>query len=59
MGIEPTYLAWKASILPLNYTRTRRAAVINEMLRSFPGFHSRNRKIGLISSPMDAFYSNV
>ena len=21
MGIEPTYLAWKASILPLNYTR--------------------------------------
>lgn len=20
MGIEPTYLAWKASILPLNYT---------------------------------------
>ena len=23
MGIEPTYLAWKASVLPLNYTRTR------------------------------------
>ena len=22
MGIEPTYLAWKASVLPLNYTRT-------------------------------------
>ena len=21
MGIEPTYLAWKASVLPLNYTR--------------------------------------
>ena len=20
MGIEPTYLAWKASVLPLNYT---------------------------------------
>ena len=20
-GIEPTYLAWKASVLPLNYTR--------------------------------------
>ena len=21
MGIEPTYLAWKANVLPLNYTR--------------------------------------
>ena len=21
MGIEPTYPAWKASVLPLNYTR--------------------------------------
>ena len=25
MGIEPTYLAWKASVLPLNYTRIIRA----------------------------------
>ena len=24
MGIEPTYLAWKASVLPLNYTRKYR-----------------------------------
>ena len=24
MGIEPTYLAWKASVLPLNYTRRYR-----------------------------------
>ena len=23
MGIEPTYLAWKASVLPLNYTRLK------------------------------------
>ena len=23
MGIEPTYLAWKASVLPLNYTRVK------------------------------------
>jgi hypothetical protein len=22
MGIEPTLLAWKAKVLPLNYTRT-------------------------------------
>ena len=21
MGIEPTYLAWEANVLPLNYTR--------------------------------------
>ena len=25
MGIEPTYAAWKAAVLPLNYTRNRRA----------------------------------
>ena len=24
MGIEPTYPAWKAGVLPLNYTRTGR-----------------------------------
>ena len=24
MGIEPTYQAWKACVLPLNYTRTHR-----------------------------------
>ena len=23
MGIEPTYPAWKAGVLPLNYTRVR------------------------------------
>ena len=22
MGIEPTFLAWEANVLPLNYTRT-------------------------------------
>ena len=26
MGIEPTYEAWKASVLPLNYTRLREKA---------------------------------
>ena len=24
MGIEPTYAAWEAAVLPLNYTRERR-----------------------------------
>jgi hypothetical protein len=23
MGIEPTYAAWEATVLPLNYTRVR------------------------------------
>ena len=27
MGIEPTYLAWKASVLPLNYTRNARMLI--------------------------------
>ena len=31
MGIEPTWLAWKASVLPLNYTRRTH---INTMLKS-------------------------
>ena len=28
MGIEPTYPAWKAGVLPLNYTRVFRNATI-------------------------------
>ena len=24
MGIEPTFLAWEANVLPLNYTRVQR-----------------------------------
>ena len=28
MGIEPTCSAWKADILPLNYTRTQRLHII-------------------------------
>ena len=27
MGIEPTYPAWKAGVLPLNYTRMGRSAM--------------------------------
>ena len=29
MGIEPTYLAWKASVLPLNYTRIMLNSVLD------------------------------
>ena len=28
MGIEPTYPAWKAGVLPLNYTRTMNVQII-------------------------------
>ena len=27
MGIEPTYSAWKAEVLPLNYTRTAKRRI--------------------------------
>ena len=30
MGIEPTYQAWKASVLPLNYARTRQYFIISK-----------------------------
>ena len=32
MGIEPTYLAWKASVLPLNYTRVLQYALFPLLL---------------------------
>ena len=32
MGIEPTYLAWKASVLPLNYTRTTMKFLVQKLL---------------------------
>ena len=35
-------------MLPLHHNRTRRAAVINEMLRSFPGFHSRLLELAIL-----------
>ena len=35
MGIEPTYLAWKASVLPLNYTRAMPRAGIEPATRGF------------------------
>jgi hypothetical protein len=36
MGIEPTYPAWKAGVLPLNYTRIY-------VKRSTPGVHRQQR----------------
>ena len=36
MGIEPTQSAWKADVLPLNYTRIREE-VKNNLTSSFYG----------------------
>ena len=33
MGIEPTRPAWKAGILPLNYTRIQRFIIISLLYR--------------------------
>ena len=32
MGIEPTYPAWKAGVLPLNYTRTAGSSFSHEII---------------------------
>jgi hypothetical protein len=32
MGIEPTYSAWKAEVLPLNYTRTAKRRIAHQLL---------------------------
>ena len=40
-GFGPTRAVLETARLPLSYAPTRTAAVINEMLRGFPGFLSR------------------
>jgi hypothetical protein len=38
MGIEPTFVAWEATVLPLNYTRTwPRVARQSGFYRCLPG----------------------
>ena len=41
-GIEPSYAAWEAAVLPLNYTRKKRQSYCQEMMSSeevvFAGF---------------------
>ena len=49
MGIEPTYAAWKAAVLPLNYTRIREV-----VLMSFPSHSARYRiRTDTVSLPRD------
>ena len=48
MGIEPTPSAWKAEVLPLNYTRTNNTAFLKNDLLSKP-FILRSSQIELLS----------
>jgi hypothetical protein len=41
MGIEPTYEAWEAAVLPLNYTRSVRDSTCNGRARSWLGDTAR------------------
>ena len=53
MGIEPTYAAWEAAVLPLNYTRAVGACIT-------PAKRSPGRSLGLAAfaaqnDPLDRF----
>ena len=51
MGIEPTYEAWEAAVLPLNYTRGRRdyrgRTGSAEARRFHSSAHAQGRQVGL------------
>lgn len=46
-GIEPTYAAWKAAVLPLNYTRSGRTGFDTIVLRSSSLSYQWNRSFDL------------
>lgn len=37
MGIEPTLSAWKAEVLPLNYTRRNRKKINKQLVKMVEG----------------------
>ncbi len=48
MGIEPTYPAWKAGVLPLNYTRVfRNATILSQAACFVKGFFKKNNIFSL------------
>ena len=53
MGIEPTYPAWKAGVLPLNYTRIyfilQKNSGISESLRAIDGARTRGLDLGKVA----------
>ncbi len=47
VGIEPTYLAWKANVLPLNYTRM--AQVFTTYVLRYRGGLQKNQTLRQIT----------
>ena len=55
MGIEPTYQAWEARVLPLNYTRSLRLAFCKALrLQSIPALILIREPAFEASFPLDA-----
>ncbi len=60
MGIEPTSSAWKAEVLPLNYTRTINREVENTEATSLPVFqisvdvHLSHSRLAMIPAQQSA-----
>ena len=47
MGIEPTYSAWKAEVLPLNYTRRHKTLSLVSVDRTAPRYWWRGKDSNL------------
>ena len=49
MGIEPTYLAWKASVLPLNYARKRQYLIIQKKSQLQKLFNCEHKNTAILT----------
>ena len=49
MGIEPTYPAWKAGVLPLNYTRSYEIIKVHLPMRAIDGARTRGLDLGKVT----------
>ena len=49
MGIEPTYPAWKAGVLPLNYTRSYEIINLHPSMRAIDGARTRGLDLGKVA----------
>ena len=49
MGIEPTYPAWKAGVLPLNYTRSYEIIKVHLPMRAIDGARTRGLDLGKVA----------
>jgi hypothetical protein len=46
-GIEPSYAAWEAAVLPLNYARSRLAAYLRDLRANALAFVAREKRYPL------------